>query len=279
MKRKWLALLLAMFLFALGAGDRPTLTPGIYAVKPEKGWDRVVFGKGERHRQPVKYFISEQTKDLRLDLPKERFASFSFSHFPLGNAGTEYTLVVGSQNRYFFDTLYIDLNRDGVISPQEEIKMHERQNIALGYTVQELEAETSLNVTYRTSTGKHVEHPLDIRLTFYYGKFSDEPVIFYMIQNDTFLQGTGLSGGKPMIFAVVDGNGNGNYNDLGEDLFFYDKNGDGKFQYSKESQILKALHNLKVGRGNCIYRFIAPVFPGKIGLIDADSGYSMIDFE
>jgi len=279
-KRRWLIFLVFGLLFAIGAGNRPVLTPGIYPVQPGgDGWDQVVFDKKSNYRPGIKYFTAIQPSDVRLELPKERFASFSFGRFSLGNAGTEYTMVIGSQNRYFFDTLYIDLDRDGVITAREEVKMNERQSVALGYTVQELDAEARLTVAYRTSTGKIVEHPLDIRLIFYYGKFSDEPMVFYMVQNTTFLQGTGLLNGKPLSFALVDGDGNGRYNDWGDDFLFYDKNGDGKYHFGKESQVLNPLHDLKIGQNNGIYRLIVPVFPAKIGLIAADADYKMADFE
>ena len=90
--------------------------------------------------------------------------------------------------------------------------------------------------------------------------------------------GMGLNG-KPLSFALVDGDGNGRYNDWGDDFLFYDKNGDGKYHFGKESQVLNPLHDLKIGQNNGIYRLIVPVFPAKIGLIAADADYKMADFE
>lgn len=280
MKKGCYLLFLALFILSLGATFRPVLLPGTYQVKPEGSWEMVHFPKNSFHNDNVFIFSSEKPEHLRLELPEGRYAGYQYGKIALGNAGTVYDFVIGNQNSYFFDSLFIDLDQNGVITLQEEVKMDEQQNIAMGFTRQILQAQVKFDVNYDLSSGKQIQRTLAIVLTFFYQKTPDSLMVFYTVRNNTLLVGTGMTSKDPIFFALVDADGNGIYNDYGVDMLLFDRNGDKRFDYVKERQVLAELQELSgLDRKKGIYRFVVPVFPEQIGIVDGLDSFMLQDFE
>lgn len=280
MKRRYYLLFLTAFLLSFGATFKPVLVPGKYPVKPEGSWAMVNFPKDSFHSDNVQVFSSEKPEKLKLEIPEDRFAGFHFGKIVLGNAGTVYDFVIGNQNSYFFDALFIDQDQNGVITTKEEVKMEEQQNVALGFTRQILEAQTKLDVAYRLSQGAKIKRTLSLTMTFFYQKTPDALLTLYMVRNNTFLVGTGMTAKDPVFFALVDADGNGNYNDYGVDMIFFDKNGDNRFDYLKEKQTLAELQEIYgMDRKKGIYRFIVSPWPTQLGIIDGLESFNLKDYE
>lgn len=280
MKKRFYLLFLAVFILSWGATYKPVLVPGTYTVKPEGSWALVDFPKDSYHSEGIQIFLGEKPDKLKIELVDGRFAGYQYGRIALGNAGTVYNFIIGSQNSYFFDSLFIDQDRNGIITPKEEVKMEEKQNVALGYTRQILEAQTKLDVTYRLSSGEELKRTLDISITFFYQKTPDNLIVFYTVKNNTLFVGSGMTGKNPVYFALVDADGNGNYNDYGVDMIFYDLNGDNRFDYTKETRVLAELQELiGMDKKKGIYRFVLGVWPTKLGVIDGQEKFNMKDYE
>jgi hypothetical protein len=278
--KRWMAIFTALgLILAMGASFKPIFLPGVYDLKPEGTWDLVSFPKDVYHYDKFSTYSTSKPANLKLDFPTDRFAGFQYSRFTLGNAGNVFNFVIANQRNYFYDALYIDLDHNGVITAKEEVKIEEKQNVALGYVFQSFEADPKIIVDYRISGGKVIARPLDIKLTFVYQKNSQRAEAFYILKNNTLMTGTTLSEKDPLYFAIADGDNNGCYNDFGNDLVFFDRNGDRKFDYVKESQPLAELQDIKVNRKTNIYRLVLSPWPVKLGIISINQTYKLADFE
>lgn len=280
--KRWMILLISLcLLLAIGASFKPVFVPGSYEVKPDGSWDSVEFPKDVYHTDKFSAFSQDQPANLKLEIPEGKFASYQFGRVLLGDAGTAYNFVIGNQKNFFYDTLYFDLDRNGVITVKEEVKLDEKQNIALGYVFQIFSADPKLKVDYRSSNGKTVTRELDIRMTFVYEKNSERANAFFLVRNSTLFTGTTLSeNGSPLVFAIADGDANGCYNDFGTDLVFYDKNRDNKFNYVKESQTLAELQEMKgPDRKKDIYRLILFPWPTKLMIVPGIDKVNPADVE
>jgi hypothetical protein len=278
--KRWIGLFAALGLvLTMGASFKPVFIPGVYDVKPDKHWDIVDYPKTEYHYGKFSTYSPYKPAHLKLELPADRFAGFQYGWFTLGNAGNVFYFVIANQRSYFYDAFYIDLDRNGVITPKEEVRMEEKQSVALGYVFQTYEAEFQVNVDYRLSQGKQITRPLDLKLTFVYQKNAQRAEAFYILKNNTLFTGTTLSEKDPLYFAIADGDSNGCYNDFGVDIVFFDRNRDGKFEYGKESQPLAELQDIRVGRKSEIHRLVLAPWPLKLGIINTNQAYKYSDFE
>lgn len=280
--KRWTGIIIAVgLLLAMGAAFKPIFVPGSYDVKPDGTWDLVQFTKDNYHIDKPSTFSMIQPDGLKLELPEGKFVAYQYGKIALGNAGNVFNFVIGNQKNYFYDTLYIDLDHNGIITTKEEVKLEEKQNIAQGYVIQILTADARLNVDYSLTNGKILTRPLDMVLTFFYEKNAELTNTFYIIHNNTLFTGTTLAeNGSPLFFAIADGDNNGCYNDFGTDIVFYDKNHDNKFDYVKESQTLAELQEMKgEDRKKDIYRLNLFAWPTRLVITPGKSPINPADVE
>jgi hypothetical protein len=285
MKKIQTALLAGLLFLSLGfANQQPLPLEGVYTIKLKT----LTFFDLLSKDTPLLSSLAELTEskpmnlDVKLDFAK--MTEPTFGSFKLGNNEKKTWFLMAKGEQGFWTEIYVDQNADQSLTPDEKVKSLQ--------TYQKKEKKNNVN-------GCYTMVPVPIRVSYkgmnsefekkvYFFLFADiysnkgETMSVVGASDASFLDGElNVAAGKNtkiMKFRIYDIDGNGCFNDYGEDMIYLDRNYDGYFKL-KEGRKLTEFYDIPGEKRSKQYRFIVLPQPAKIAVVDAFKDFNWKQLE
>lgn len=221
--------------------------------------------------------------DPAIPMDNPQYGSFTF-----GNNNVKVWFVMGQDPKGYWTEFYIDQNLDNQITPKEKVKGFETANVKENkFNVRATEGliPVPIQVSYKGENGPFIK-----KLFFFlnikeiedpHAKGIKNEIVTFAI-DASFLEGEfPVQVGKTQQncrFRIYDANGNGCFNDFGNDLLHIDLNHDGFF---KKAEVFKLVEFMDRTENNhrTQYRLVVMPYPAKVALLNSLEEYNPADFE
>jgi hypothetical protein len=286
MKKIQTALLAGLLFLSLGFTNQPLPLEGVYNIKLRTLTFFDLLSKDTPLLSAMAELTESKPKNLNVKPDLAKMTEPTFGSFKLGNNEKKTWFLMAKGEQGFWTEIYVDQNSDRTITQDEKVKSLQ--------TYQKKEKKTNVN-------GCYTMVPVPIRVSYkgfnsefekkvYFFLFADiyenkgETMSVVGISDASFLDGEMKvalgKNTKIMKFRIYDINGNGCFNDYGEDMIYLDTNYDGYFKI-KEGRKLTEFYNIsKAGeKQSKQYRFIVLPQPAKIAVVDAFKDFNWKQLE
>lgn len=244
--RLWLVALLALLTLAgLGYRVPDNFIPGVYQFV-EKSDVSPFVNIPFYYREDTIYSVAP--KDIKNNLDLSNAKKTIYGSFELGNLRQNVYYAATINKKDEIDGLYVDLNRDGVIDTQDRVLLYIPQEYKDGTRERTTNDSMKILVDYRTSGGVIVHKYISFKLLIQWQPQRGAAHTAHVVTS-WFLGEARFMDGKnelPVKIAVIDGDGDGIFNDFNKDkdLVVADVNYDGQFE-KNEIAAFNSLFELK----------------------------------
>jgi hypothetical protein len=246
---------------------------GVYPVKLRA---LTIFDLDTKDMEGYSSILAELTESkpdyLKIDPELEQIKAGRFGCFKVGNTEQKVWFLITKSRQEFWDELYIDQNADNRIAVNEKVR-----GILPGYGKsgknEFLAATTNIAVPIRVSfkgskSDFQKKQYFFIQMKTFYKKVELDTIV--VMFSSSFLDGEMkvLIGKavKVVKFRIYDWNGNGCFNDFGNDRIFIDKDADG-YLTAKEGWPLSEYFTATGPDGQKKLRIVVPPHPAKIAVV------------
>lgn len=283
MAKKIKYLVPAVLLFCVGWSYRmPSyLNPGVYQLSPRTTWSSLPASAFKLVKDDIS---SAEPKDLKAAPQIKAGQKAVYASFTLGNAGQKVNYLAILDEKAKWQSLYVDVNGDNCFDEQDRVDLSFEEQVRgnrLKYTIEPV----VIPVSYKNSAGRIIRKKLQVDIYLFYNP--NNSLVETMHRVVTWFEGEGRFSPKkgleyPVRFALVDLNGDGNFNNFSEDAVYIDLNYDGVFG-QRERVTFRSLFDLQTATGeNKQYRQYVFPWPYRLAIVpvaewESSSFYDPVD--
>lgn len=277
MKKLQCLMLTMLFFFMTGFSffkKPPVPLEGIYDLKLKTLTVFDLSSKDIMLNSVIAELTESKPEGLRVNVDLKQMTEPTFGCFKLGNVNQKIWFLMGRDAQGFWSEVYLDQNGDGQIDPKEQIKSLQKYQ-SKERKLKRDSTYTLIPIPIRVKI-KGIDREIYKRLYYFFNAdiFTNqkESITVVSVFNGSFLEGemkVALGKETKLVkFRIFDVDGNGCYNDFGEDLLYLDTNYDGLFK-KNESQKLTEFFDFGSAKTRKQYRLLLPPQPTKLAIVDA----------
>lgn len=273
-------LLPVVILFLLGWSYRMPkhLSPGVYQLEERTTWSSLPQTAFKLVKDDM---ASVAPKDYAVAERLKKGGKTVFASFPLGNANQRVQYLALLDEKSKWQGLFVDINRDRVFDEQDQVLLSFEENVRgsrLKYTAEPL----LIPVDYKTSAGRIIQKSL--RVEIYLFSNPDSGFVETMHRVTSWFEGEvrfapekGLE--YPVRLALVDLNGDGNFNNFSQDAIYLDLNYNGVFEKNERASFSSLFELGEKNRQKIQYRNYVFQWPYRFAVVPVSEWESASFYE
>jgi hypothetical protein len=258
-------------------GFTPAIAPleGVYDLKLKTLTFFDLVSKDVPFQSTTAELTESKPANLEVQVDLTKMTEPTFGSIKLGNNDQKVWFLMGKGEQGYWTEVYLDQNADHRISLNEKIKSLQTVDTT-ERKLKRSSAYTMVPIAIKVSfKGVSTQFQKKLYFFFYADILSNKTESFTVVgvSNASFLDGEiKLAVGKDLKLVKVrifDINGNGSFNDYGEDMIYFDTNYDGLFKKNEGQKLTEFFDYGPTPKQTKQYRLLLTPQPAKLAVIDS----------